>query len=138
MTTEPAFTPPPNARAYPLRTARGTFAVVDHPVAPGVRPRGVALLLPGFTGSKEDFTLMHEPLAARGYRTIAVDGRGQHESDGPEHDESAYAQSELARDVLAQVAALGPLDTPCTSSATPWAARSPARPSSSTTRPSVR
>ncbi|WP_217210477.1 alpha/beta fold hydrolase [Streptomyces sp. AC550_RSS872] len=107
MTTEPAFTPPPNARAYPLPTSRGTFAVVDSPVAPGVEPRGVALLLPGFTGSKEDFTLMHEPLAARGYRTVAVDGRGQHESDGPERDESAYAQGELARDVLAQAAALG-------------------------------
>ncbi|MBT2423647.1 alpha/beta hydrolase [Streptomyces sp. ISL-22] len=107
MTTQPAFTPPPNARAYPLHTSRGTFAVVDSPAAPGVAPRGTALLLPGFTGSKEDFTLMHEPLAARGYRTVAVDGRGQHESDGPEHDESAYAQGELARDVLAQAAALG-------------------------------
>ncbi|MET9834085.1 alpha/beta hydrolase [Streptomyces sp. NPDC006385] len=107
MTTQPAFTPPPSARAYPLHTSRGTFAVVDCPVAPGVEPRGVALLLPGFTGSKEDFTLMHQPLAARGYRTIAVDGRGQHESDGPEHDESPYAQGELARDVLAQAAAVG-------------------------------
>ncbi|WDF41075.1 alpha/beta hydrolase [Streptomyces sp. T12] len=107
MTTQPAFTPPPNARAYPLHTPRGTFAVVDSPAAPGVEPRGLALLLPGFTGSKEDFTLMHEPLAARGYRTVAVDGRGQHESDGPEQDESAYTQGELALDVLAQAAALG-------------------------------
>lgn len=64
-------------------------------------------MLPGFTGSKEDFTLLHEPLRARGYRTVAVDGRGQYESDGPEHDEARYAQPELARDVLAQVAALG-------------------------------
>ncbi|MEU8846146.1 alpha/beta hydrolase [Streptomyces sp. NPDC048564] len=112
MTTQPAFTPPPHVRAYPLHTSRGTFAVVDSPVAPGVEVRGVALLLPGFTGSKEDFTLMHEPLAARGYRTIAVDGRGQHESDGPERDEAPYARGELARDVLAQVAALGTLDAP--------------------------
>lgn len=112
VTTEPVFTPPPNARAYPLSTSRGTFAVVDSPAAPGVEPRGVALLLPGFTGSKEDFTLMHEPLAARGYRTVAVDGRGQHESDGPEHDESAYARGELARDVLAQAAALDNLGAP--------------------------
>ncbi|MFE9019793.1 alpha/beta fold hydrolase [Streptomyces sp. NPDC007808] len=112
MTTEPVFTPPPNARAYPLRTSRGTFAVVDHPVAPGVEPRGVALLLPGFTGSKEDFTLMHESLGARGYRTVAVDGRGQHESDGPEDDESAYAREELAQDVLAQAAALDAGDGP--------------------------
>ncbi|MFF6976472.1 alpha/beta fold hydrolase [Streptomyces sp. NPDC008343] len=112
VTTQPAFTPPPNVRAYPLHTSRGTFAVVDSPAAPGVEVRGVALLLPGFTGSKEDFTLMHEPLAARGYRTIAVDGRGQHESDGPERDEAPYARGELARDVLAQVAALGILDAP--------------------------
>ncbi|MFE2042966.1 alpha/beta fold hydrolase [Streptomyces sp. NPDC059477] len=107
MSRPPTLTPPPAARAYPLRTARGDFAVVDHPVAPGVEPRGAALLLPGFTGSKEDFRLLHEPLAARGYRTVAVDGRGQYESDGPQDDESAYAQPELAKDVLAQAAALG-------------------------------
>ncbi|MEU8029573.1 alpha/beta hydrolase [Streptomyces sp. NPDC049099] len=107
MSKPATFVPPPGARAYSLRTARGEFAVVDAPVADGVEPRGVALLLPGFTGSKEDFNSLHVPLAARGYRTVAVDGRGQHESDGPESDQSAYAQEELARDVLAQAGALG-------------------------------
>ncbi|ROP51159.1 alpha/beta fold hydrolase [Streptomyces sp. PanSC9] len=107
MSRPATFVPPPGARAYPLRTARGEFAVVDAPVAAGVEPRGVALLLPGFTGSKEDFNPLHVPLAERGYRTVAVDGRGQYESDGPATDESAYAQEELARDVLAQAAALG-------------------------------
>ncbi|MEU1459515.1 alpha/beta hydrolase [Streptomyces sp. NPDC005727] len=106
MSRPATFVPPAGAQAYSLRTARGEFAVVDAPVADGVEPRGVALLLPGFTGSKEDFNPLHVPLAGRGYRTLAVDGRGQFESDGPEHDESAYAQEELARDVLAQVAAL--------------------------------
>ncbi|WP_406133003.1 alpha/beta fold hydrolase [Streptomyces anthocyanicus] len=107
MSRNAAFSPPPSARAYRLRTARGEFAVVDSPAAAGVAPRGVVMMLPGFTGSKEDFTLLHRPLGARGYRTVAVDGRGQYESDGPEHDESAYARPELARDVLAQAAALG-------------------------------
>ncbi|MFE6420116.1 alpha/beta fold hydrolase [Streptomyces rochei] len=107
MSRNADFTPPPDARTYRLRTARGEFAVVDSPVAGGVEARGTVLMLPGFTGSKEDFTLLHEPLGARGYRTVAVDGRGQYESDGPAHDEAAYAQSELARDVLAQAAALG-------------------------------
>ncbi|MFG2353911.1 alpha/beta fold hydrolase [Streptomyces sp. NPDC048521] len=107
MSRPATFVPPPGARAYSLRTARGEFAVVDAPVAAGVEPRGVALLLPGFTGSKEDFNPLHVPLAERGYRTVAVDGRGQYESDGPEADESAYAQEELARDVLAQAEALG-------------------------------
>ncbi|MEV7686018.1 alpha/beta fold hydrolase [Streptomyces bungoensis] len=106
MSRPATFVPPPGARAYSLRTARGEFAVVDTPVAEGVEPRGVALLLPGFTGSKEDFNPLHLPLAARGYRTVAVDGRGQHETDGPEDDESAYAQEELAKDVLAQAEAL--------------------------------
>lgn len=107
MSRPATFVPPAGARAYRLRTTRGEFAVVDAPVADGVEPRGVALLLPGFTGSKEDFNPLHVPLARRGYRTVAVDGRGQFESDGPEHDEDAYAQQELARDVLAQAAALG-------------------------------
>ncbi|MGW4437790.1 alpha/beta fold hydrolase [Streptomyces sp. NPDC004596] len=107
MSRPATFVPPAGARAYQLRTTRGEFAVVDAPVADGVEPRGVALLLPGFTGSKEDFNPLHVPLARRGYRTVAVDGRGQFESDGPEHDEDAYAQQELARDVLAQAAALG-------------------------------
>ncbi|MBQ0914813.1 alpha/beta fold hydrolase [Streptomyces sp. RM99] len=107
MSRNADFNPPPDARTYRLRTARGEFAVVDSPVAGGVEARGTVLMLPGFTGSKEDFTLLHEPLGARGYRTVAVDGRGQYESDGPAHDEAAYAQSELARDVLAQAAALG-------------------------------
>ena len=98
---------PTSARARRLRTPRGEFAAVDVPTAPGATPRGVALLLPGYTGSKEDFALIQEPLAARGYRTVAVDGRGQYESDGPADDESAYAQEELARDVLAQAEALG-------------------------------
>ncbi|MZE74310.1 alpha/beta hydrolase [Streptomyces sp. SID5789] len=107
MSRNAAFSPPPCARAYRMSTARGEFAVVDSPVADGVATRGTVLMLPGFTGSKEDFTLLHAPLGARGYRTVAVDGRGQYESDGPEDDEAGYARPELARDVLAQVAALG-------------------------------
>lgn len=107
MSRPPTFTPPPGARAYLLRTDRGEFAAVDAPVADGVEPKGTALLLPGFTGSKEDFNPLHVPLAARGYRTVAVDGRGQYETDGPADDESAYAQDELARDVLAVTEAVG-------------------------------
>ncbi|MFI6548887.1 alpha/beta fold hydrolase [Streptomyces prunicolor] len=107
MSRPPSFTPPPGARAYPLRTARGEFAVVDSPVGDGVEPKGVALLLPGFTGSKEDFNPLHEAFGARGYRTVAVDGRGQYETDGPAEDESPYAQDELARDVLALAETVG-------------------------------
>ncbi|MEI7034530.1 alpha/beta hydrolase [Streptomyces pratensis] len=103
MSRPPTFTPPPCARARVLRTERGDFAVLD--AAPRGPVRATALLLPGYTGSKEDFIALLEPLSAAGYRVVAADGRGQYESEGPECQE-AYAQGELARDVLAQAAAL--------------------------------
>ncbi len=104
MSKPPTFTPPPCAHADLLRTARGDFAVID--ARPTGTPRGTVVLLPGFTGSKEDFIALHEPLAAAGYRSVAIDGRGQYESEGPKDDQSPYQQGELARDVLAQVEAL--------------------------------
>ncbi|UUU24771.1 alpha/beta fold hydrolase [Streptomyces sp. DSM 40750] len=98
MSRPPTFTPPPGARAYLLRTPRGEFAVIEA----GTAVKGTVLLVPGFTGSKEDFMPLHEPLAEAGYRTVAVDGRGQYESPGAVDDEAPYAQAELARDLLAQ------------------------------------
>ncbi|WP_200305869.1 alpha/beta fold hydrolase [Streptomyces adelaidensis] len=103
MSRPPSFTPPPGARAHRLRTPRGEFAVIDA----GTAVKGTVLLVPGFTGSKEDFIALHEPLAEAGYRSVAVDGRGQYESPGAERDEAPYAQAELAKDLLAQAAAVG-------------------------------
>ncbi|MFF2224190.1 alpha/beta fold hydrolase [Streptomyces globisporus] len=104
MSRPPTFAPPPCARARVLATERGDFAVLD--AVPRTRARATALLLPGYTGSKEDFVALLEPLTGAGYRVVAVDGRGQFESKGTDRQES-YAQGELARDVLAQAAALG-------------------------------
>ncbi|MGW7365198.1 alpha/beta fold hydrolase [Streptomyces sp. NPDC054841] len=105
MSRPPTFVPPACARSYHLRTARGDFAVLD--AEPDRRTsRGTVMLLPGYTGSKEDFIALLEPLAAAGYRAIAIDGRGQYESDGPA-DQQVYTQAELARDVLAQSEAIG-------------------------------
>ncbi|MFH8473019.1 alpha/beta fold hydrolase [Streptomyces sp. NPDC018000] len=104
MSRPPTFTPPPCAHTRQLRTARGDFAVLD--ASPRTTPRGTALLLPGYTGSKEDFIALLEPLCAAGYRTVAVDGRGQYETQGTDR-QATYAQVELARDVLAQAAAAG-------------------------------
>ncbi|PZT76508.1 MULTISPECIES: alpha/beta fold hydrolase [unclassified Streptomyces] len=104
MSRPPTFTPPPCARSRALATPRGEFAVLD--ALPSGTPLGTALLVPGYTGSKEDFIALLEPLARAGYRAVAVDGRGQFESPGTD-DPRAYTQEELARDVLAQAAALG-------------------------------
>ncbi|AXK31563.1 alpha/beta fold hydrolase [Streptomyces armeniacus] len=102
MSKPPTLDLPAGARAFRLATARGEFAAHEF----GRAERGTALLLPGFTGSKEDFIALLEPLAEAGFRVVAVDGRGQHESAGP-RDEAAYGQDELASDVLALLAAVG-------------------------------
>ncbi|MCZ7433505.1 alpha/beta fold hydrolase [Streptomyces sp. WMMC1477] len=102
MSKPPFLKLPPGGRAYRLHTSRGAFAVHDA----GTPRLGTALLLPGFTGSKEDFVALLGPLADAGFRVVAVDGLGQYESDGPA-DEDAYALPELAADVLAQAEALG-------------------------------
>jgi pimeloyl-ACP methyl ester carboxylesterase len=93
-------------QAHRLVTERGEFAVLEADAVTS-RVKGTALLLPGYTGSKEDFLLLQPLLAASGYRTVAVDGRGQYESPGPRDDEAPYAQAELARDVIAQARAVG-------------------------------
>jgi pimeloyl-ACP methyl ester carboxylesterase len=66
----------------------------------GEAVRGTALLVAGYTGSKEDFAPLLAPLADAGYRVVAVDQRGQFESFGPD-DPSAYTVAELAADVVA-------------------------------------
>jgi pimeloyl-ACP methyl ester carboxylesterase len=67
-----------------------------------------ALFLPGYTGSKEDFVPVLPLLAAAGVRAVAVDQRGQYESQGdPDGPDSQYALDALADDVAAVAKELG-------------------------------
>ena len=60
---------------------------------------GDAILIHGYTGSKEDFSAIGPILADQGYRVVTSDNRGQHES---EHsgDVENYKISSLAQDQL--------------------------------------
>jgi pimeloyl-ACP methyl ester carboxylesterase len=78
----------------------GPLAVLR--AAPQVRSRATVVLVPGFTGSKEDFRLLAAPLVAAGHAVVLLDQRGQHQSPGPD-DPSAYRVEVLARDLLAVV-----------------------------------
>jgi len=92
-------------RQTTVRTARGPFAALRADPAGGVGDRQAALLVPGYTGSKEDFLAVLESLAAAGRRVTAIDLRGQYES-GPAADRSGYAIDRLANDVLALATAI--------------------------------
>jgi pimeloyl-ACP methyl ester carboxylesterase len=65
----------------------------------------VALLVPGFTGSKEDFVALLDPLRSSGLFVLAVDLPGQYESPGP-HREQDYHPAPLGRTLAALVADL--------------------------------
>jgi pimeloyl-ACP methyl ester carboxylesterase len=83
-----------------VATPAGPVAVLEAGDGPPV------LLVPGYTGGKEDFAPVLAPLAAAGFRVVAMDQRGQFETPGPD-DPAAYTVDALAADVLAVVAALG-------------------------------
>lgn len=70
---------------------------------PSRRP---VLLLPGYTGSKEDFGPILDPLAHAGLFAIAVDLPGQFDSPGPA-DPTAYTPDRLAVAVGAVAASVG-------------------------------
>jgi pimeloyl-ACP methyl ester carboxylesterase len=81
-------------------------ALVGQP--PETVPSGPpVLLVPGYTGSKEDFLPILAPLARAGHRAVAIDLRGQHESVGPD-DPTAYTFDALAVDVRHALDSLGP------------------------------
>ncbi|WP_163511045.1 alpha/beta fold hydrolase [Fodinicola acaciae] len=84
----------------------GDTAVLDS--RPAGEPRGTALLVPGYTGSKEDFADLLDPLSARGFRVVAMDQPGQYESAGPD-DVTAYTTDWMGSVIREVARTLGPV-----------------------------
>jgi len=97
---------PHRARSGILATERGGFAVLEAQPGHGICERRPALLVPGYTGSKEDFLPVLEPLAAAGRTIVALDLRGQYQSPHAA-DRSGYAPGELAADLIAVAETIG-------------------------------
>ncbi|AYF75922.1 alpha/beta fold hydrolase [Nocardia yunnanensis] len=90
-----------------LRGAAGELAGWQAEPPAEVAARGTVLLVPGFTGSKEDFEGMLPLLAAAGYRAVAYDQRGQWQSEGPE-DVSGYTMADFVGDLQGVVDQISP------------------------------
>lgn len=87
MSSADAFELDPAVRPELVETSRGTFAtLVSRPTNRPV-PRGDALLLPGFTGSKEDFAVLLPLLSRAGWSVASYDQRGQFETPGAPDDD---------------------------------------------------
>lgn len=99
---------PHHARRVDLPGPHGPLAALRAEPDPGAaRALGspaVGVLVPGYTGSKEDFAPLIDPLAAAGIGVLALDLPGQYESPGGE-DEDDFRPRALGAVVAAVVAA---------------------------------
>ncbi len=99
MSTPRLLELPPDVRAETFSTVRGGFAgLVVLPPQRSAR-RGSVLLLPGYTGSKEDFIALLPALAELGWTVATYDQRGQFETTGSAEDD--YSLPALAADAAA-------------------------------------
>ena len=95
MSTPRTLALPDGVQATIIDSDRGPFAA--QVVRGGTS--GHVLLIPGWTGSKEDFTPLLPLLAAAGYEATAFDQRGQYETPGA--DDADYSLAGFAADAVA-------------------------------------
>ncbi|VXB11149.1 alpha/beta fold hydrolase [Aeromicrobium sp. 9AM] len=96
MSTPKSLVPPPGVHAVTIETSRGEFAAHTVMTDGAI---GHVLLIPGWTGSKEDFTAFLPLLAASGLDATTYDQRGQYETPGGADDD--YSLAGFAADALA-------------------------------------
>jgi pimeloyl-ACP methyl ester carboxylesterase len=97
----------PEVGRISVETGSGPLAALVGEPPTGAASAEPVLLVPGYTGSKEDFLPVLGPLARAGHRAVAIDLRGQFESEGSD-DPAPYTIDALAKDVGELLAGLGP------------------------------
>ncbi|SEQ12086.1 Lysophospholipase, alpha-beta hydrolase superfamily [Lentzea xinjiangensis] len=100
---------PHRAQRIDLPGRYGTIAALRAPAAGDDAMRTTALLVPGYTGSKEDFAPVIDPIADAGFEVVAIDLPGQQDSEGPD-DEALYRPGPLGSvvaELIGKIAADG-------------------------------
>jgi pimeloyl-ACP methyl ester carboxylesterase len=107
-TASPQFTPidafgadevPSGVEVVGIPAAVGTLTAFHAAPAPADEARGTVLIVPGFTGSKEDFRTFLPLLVADGWDVWAYSQRGQADSVGPVGEEN-YRLEDFAADAV--------------------------------------
>ena len=106
MSTPTSLHLPDGVRRTSIATVRGTFAALEAVPVSGVCEREGALLVPGYTGSKEDFLAILDLLADGSRHVVAIDMRGQFETAAAD-DPGGYCAAALGADVGAIMHATG-------------------------------
>ncbi len=112
MTGSPFIALPSGVRRVSVPSPVGQLATLQInasvPTRRGIGRQGfgasspTVVLVPGFTGSKEDFISILPLLSTQGLNSVALDLRGQYESIGPDSPD-AYGLTGFAQDVDAVV-----------------------------------
>ncbi|MEU4744319.1 alpha/beta hydrolase [Actinosynnema sp. NPDC023658] len=99
---------PHRAHRVDLPGRHGPIAALRAPAA-GRDLGATALLVPGYTGSKEDFAPLVDPISDAGVEVVAIDLPGQYESSGPplESDYRPEALGAVVAELAAKLAADG-------------------------------
>lgn len=87
-----------------ITISRGELSFFEATPEAGTEVKGTVVMVPGFTGSREDFLPMAPFVTAAGYRLISYSQLGQYDSDGPDGPDAVgeYTIAKFARD-LAEV-----------------------------------
>lgn len=101
MSIPPSQISPHRGSRVDLPGRYGPIAALRARTPSAGQPPPTALLVPGYTGSKEDFAPLLDAIAEAGLDAIAIDMPGQYESGGPD-DEDAYLPAALGM-VLAEL-----------------------------------
>src|SRR5690606_8752896 len=106
VSTPRFLTLPPGVRRVDVSTPSGPIATLAAAPVVGGCELHSAVLVPGFTGSKEDFIALLQTLAQAGRRVYAIDLPRQYQSPGSDHP-AAYSCAALGRVVADVVDAVG-------------------------------
>ena len=101
MSVPPFLEPPEGVAVTTVDTSRGAVAALRS----GPADAPLALLVPGFTGSKEDFVALLKPVGRAGFAALAVDLAGQF--DSPPSADGTYSLAGFAADLLALASTAG-------------------------------
>ena len=82
MSTPPFLKLPPGTCRVAVSVGAGPLSALEATPPEDVETRAELICVPGFTGSKEDFLPLLEPLGRAGIRVLSVDQRGQCDSPG--------------------------------------------------------